>query len=113
MKKTSECPESFYYNSETNECETCDITCTECSDNLESSCIKCNARRPYLQEGRCVSECESGFYLEESLSKCLRCDVDCEMCETNQNTCRVCRAGYKLNEDNNLCEISVLYGNHI
>lgn len=112
VKKSTECPASYFFDFATNDCQTCDITCVECSDYRESSCLKCNDRRPYLQEGLCVDECDLGFYLDKKLKKCIRCGPNCQICEEDRNQCKACKIGFSL-DDKKKCQIDVLYGNLI
>lgn len=109
VNKTGECPTSTYFDFDKSQCELCDIGCLECSGWGEASCLRCDERRPYLQEGRCVSECERGFYLESSVNKCVRCGPDCDECQLNENKCRTCEPGFVL-VPGNICRDRVFYG---
>ncbi|CAF0745501.1 unnamed protein product [Brachionus calyciflorus] len=103
-KKNNECDLGEYFDASSTECKRCDLTCSECKSNTAESCLSCSdSRRPFLNEGQCVTNCENGFYLNSTLQRCFKCSDNCKTCKSDANECIECKIGFKLN-DKNLCE---------
>lgn len=54
-KCVSVCPDGFYGNEESNDCEECHLDCATCSGPEDSDCLSCHEGKA-LYDGVCVSE---------------------------------------------------------
>ena len=96
LNENSNCESGTYYNAESSECLSCDITCGECKSFSSKDCLSCNGLRPYLKNGKCEANCGDGFYLNATLSHCFECNSNCKLCE--EQGCLTCKIGFKLND---------------
>lgn len=51
----SACPDGFYGDGDTNDCEECHADCARCAGPLDSDCLWCEDGKA-LDKGRCVAE---------------------------------------------------------
>lgn len=89
------CPSGTFKNSTSNSCQSCDISCKECSNSEKNGCIKCES--PYFLSNSpgpstCSLNCGEGTYKEESLNECKKCNSICKTCSDSQN-CESCSNG--------------------
>ena len=96
LKRIDICENGSYFEPSINDCQICDIDCTECKSNSMSECLKCTTRRPYLKDGSCVSQCGTGYFIESRANLCLKCTQNCDSCQNNA-ICSSCKPGFQLN----------------
>lgn len=72
-KCVRECPDGFYNNDDSQECEECHSDCRTCSGPEDSDCESCSEGLT-LDNGACVSEqdvCPAQMYLTGNKKICL------------------------------------------
>ena len=108
LKKNEDCESGMFYDTESDQCQMCDVSCLECSSFSSKSCLACPQQRPYLKYGECVARCGDGYYLNKKTNQCFKCKDGCKLC-VEQDKCGECKSGFSLNE-NNECVQTILNG---
>jgi len=91
-------PNGYFFNSNTNQHEKCDISCLTCVDSLKK-CLTCNNSGGYYntdsKPNDCLNICPDGYFLDSTIKKYVLCDASCKTCATSKTSCNLC------NTDNN------------
>lgn len=100
--------QSFYFNAQAGNCQSCDAGCTLCS-NKSSNCSKCNDGYKYTyfsqEDQRCTTQCPLYFYMDQAQKNCLQCSAPCKQCFNYHTNCSECHTGaalYHVYDNNNL-----------
>ena len=108
LKENENCESGMFYDTESSQCQSCDVTCQECSSFSSKNCLSCPKLRPYLSEGQCVTHCQTNYYLDTESNHCFKCNDNCESC-SDQKSCTKCKPDYVSN-GNNECVRTILNG---
>ena len=100
------CPEGMYEDCKetARTCENCDPACKTCVLGTNSDCIEC-ANGYVMYNKQCIKSdsCPSGTYYDSTAGLCQKCKVPyCESC-VDEEVCKTCKKGFKLNA-NGVCE---------
>lgn len=115
------CPKHTFPNYVTNTCETCDVSCLNCTSGARKDCVGCAVSTSFFSHdykevilingSRICSQqcddfgstfntkkgpvicCEKGSFYNESLQKCTYCDESCETCYS-WDGCWTCSPDY-------------------
>ena len=92
------CPDGFYENTITLECEACNSLCKTCEIS-PTNCTSCysNATAKYFNvtstnTGTCLPLCPT-FYYPNGLNTCVKCESPCDDC-LSKNVCKTCAKDY-------------------
>jgi hypothetical protein len=82
-------------------CHPCLVNkCGKCAEE-PATCEECVSPN-VLIDNACVPFCpKKGYYMKDG--KCLKCPLDCSICP-NEDQCKECAEGYKMNKETNKCE---------
>lgn len=85
------CNSGYYFDSISNICKACDISCTECQGPKNHHC----------------SRCRSGAYLS-STGKCFECESSCGSCDTDPYNCSTCSSQFAFTNSAGYCHSNTL-----
>ncbi|KAL4482623.1 hypothetical protein ABPG73_021283 [Tetrahymena malaccensis] len=87
----NECPSGKYADTNTQKCESCFSTCSECTGKDENQCKKCIQDKLFYK-GECLKDCPSNTY--KSDNQCNDCHKSCSTCSgSSQFQCLTCPTG--------------------
>ncbi|KAL4499147.1 hypothetical protein ABPG72_017049 [Tetrahymena utriculariae] len=87
----TECPSGKYPDLNTEKCESCFSTCTECDGKDENQCKQCIEGRLFYK-GECLKECPSNTFKLDN--KCVDCHLSCSTCYgSSEQKCLTCSSG--------------------
>ncbi|XP_021397203.2 proprotein convertase subtilisin/kexin type 5 isoform X2 [Lonchura striata] len=84
------CPQKYFGNVASGECEKCGHDCEVCSDQWH--CQKCQAEQNqllFLHKGRCLQECPEGYFNDSET--CKECSGSCKTCVGSATQCLSCK----------------------
>lgn len=87
----TKCSSGYYFDSFSNTCKACDISCTECQGPKPHHC----------------SRCRSGAYLS-STGKCFECESSCGSCDSNSFNCSTCSSQFAFTNSAGYCHSNTL-----
>ncbi|CAB1448387.1 unnamed protein product [Pleuronectes platessa] len=91
----SVCPDGFYGDEDTNDCEECHSDCVTCSGPEDDECLSCETGLT-LENGACGSDhevCPAKTFLTDD-GACEDCHPSCESCSGDgMNQCSTCATG--------------------
>jgi hypothetical protein len=117
------CPNSYYYNYDQDDCintipagfycndtnlktiDKCNKVCKTCNQGstiTKANCLTCNDDYPYFFFGNCLDSCENGYKNNSGFLECNCSTVECSDCtedSLNKGLCKECNEGYYQKED--------------
>ncbi|XP_028457908.1 proprotein convertase subtilisin/kexin type 5 [Perca flavescens] len=91
----SVCPDGFYGDEDTNDCEECHSACETCGGPEDDDCLSCEEGK-MLENGECVSDhevCPIKTFRSDD-GACEDCHTSCESCSGEEkNQCTTCAKG--------------------
>lgn len=93
------CPVSYFANTTSASCESCDASCAACSS--KGNCSSC-VFGFFLEDAQCVSVCLTGYYQSPLDLNCQKCYSRCASC-TSYSVCQSCKAGSVLFKEESIC----------
>lgn len=93
------CPVSYFVNTTSASCESCDASCAACSS--KDNCSSC-AFGFFLEDAQCISVCLTGYYQSPLDLNCQKCYSRCASC-TSYSVCQSCKAGSVLFKEESIC----------
>ncbi|KAL4487833.1 hypothetical protein ABPG73_005093 [Tetrahymena malaccensis] len=95
------CINGFYEDSQSLICQTCQYSCSQCTNGTANDCIACSANRQ-LKGGLCV--CNDGYFDNPVLQNCSQCDYSCATCSnSSKNNCLTCQT-YRNKQSDGSCQ---------
>ena len=88
----TQCPSSYYANSNNATCSLCSSLFTNCLACSSSACTQCDGSL-FLSAGSCVATCPDSYYPQNQ--QCLLCQSPCQTC-TSTYACLSCVTPYVL-----------------
>ena len=88
-----------------NTCKVCNIACTSCSSNTNTSCKNCSLGY-YLNINTtiCDTVCPAGQYIDSNIPYlCVVCGTGCKTCLTTSTYCTSCLPTYYLSYNQTSC----------
>ncbi|KAL4477454.1 hypothetical protein ABPG74_002604 [Tetrahymena malaccensis] len=87
-----ECPETYFPNTSSNNCDPCNSKCLTCNGPSENQCLTCTSVAPsrFLTDHKCEAQCPPGQYGETSNQTCQPCKSPCLTCKNTANKCTSC-----------------------
>jgi proprotein convertase subtilisin/kexin type 5 len=102
-KCVESCPDRYFVDFETNECQQCDVSCSQCVGADADDCLSCGSSA-ILYGSQCVNECPSKTFHDSVSMQCLPCDVPCLQCfGSDSDSCTDCNPNFFLLSANHSC----------
>lgn len=100
----SECPDKFWANKTTKECQACISPCENCTaENICKTCVANYFLMKSYATSNCLSPCPVGYFSDKSTGECVKCDVACAACASSASLCQICATDYFLIPDLSKC----------
>ena len=64
------CPDNYYENSKTSQCDICKADCLKCNEINENICTKCG-KNTFLLNGRCIDKCPDKYFENNIKNECI------------------------------------------
>lgn len=100
------CDEGYWGNYETNRCDECHKSCSNCSGpGYTDNCKACrNDAVKQPDSSSCLFTCPNGYWADTLTNKCILCNEHCNVCTGPSSTeCLVCSPGFFLQDDLRTC----------
>lgn len=83
------CPDAFFNNASSLECNQCNSNCSKCAGTA-NNCSGCLASsNTYLYQNTCLGTCPTQYYKNMSTQTCTFCPIGCLTC-TGPTVCQTC-----------------------
>ncbi|KAL4464370.1 hypothetical protein ABPG73_017849 [Tetrahymena malaccensis] len=91
-KCVTQCDDSFYGDTITNQCVPCNKNCKTCYGGTDSNCLSCDDGLFFQQSiHQCLKSCNKDQYGDLNTNTCKPCHQDCKTCYGGQNNnCQSC-----------------------